>query len=76
MVCKEEEIRTPPLKTFLDIGASAMWGLAPDSPGTGMAALGYATRHINRVGRPQGGSGSLTDSIKASFEAATIPAPG
>jgi phytoene dehydrogenase-like protein len=47
-----------------------VWGLAPDTPGTGMAALGYATRHINRVGRPQGGSGSLTDSIKASFEAA------
>ena len=35
-----------------------------------MAALGYATRHVNRVGRPRGGSGALTDAIKASFEAA------
>ena len=47
-----------------------VWGLAPETPGTGMAALGYATRHINRVGRPQGGSGSLTDSTKVSFESA------
>lgn len=47
-----------------------VWGLSPETPGTGMAALGYATRHINRVGRPQGGSGSLTDSTRASFEAA------
>ena len=38
-----------------------VWGLATDTPGTGMAALGYATRHINRVGRPQGGSGSHTE---------------
>ena len=42
-----------------------VWGLAPDTPGTGMAALGYATRHINRVGRPQGGSGSQKESKKA-----------
>ena len=47
-----------------------VWGLAPETPGTGMAALGYATRHVNRVGRPRGGSGALTDAIKASFEAA------
>lgn len=47
-----------------------VWGVAPDQPGTGLAALGYATRHLVKTGRPRGGSGSLTDSTRASFEAA------
>ena len=46
-----------------------VWGLAPDTPGTGLAALGYATRHVNRTGRPVGGSGSFTEAVKAAFEA-------
>jgi phytoene dehydrogenase-like protein len=39
-------------------------------PGTGTAAALYATRHLIRTGRPVGGSGALTDSLRASFEAA------
>lgn len=37
----------------------AVWGLPPDTPGTGLAALGFATRHLIGVGRPEGGSGAL-----------------
>jgi phytoene dehydrogenase-like protein len=37
----------------------AVWGLPPDAPGTGLAALGFAARHLVGVGRPEGGSGAL-----------------
>jgi phytoene dehydrogenase-like protein len=37
----------------------AVWGLAPDTPGTGIGALGAVTRHLVGVGRPAGGSGAL-----------------
>lgn len=37
----------------------AVWGLPPDAPRTGLAALGFATRHLVGVGRPAGGSGAL-----------------
>ena len=47
-----------------------VWGLRPSTPGTGLAAVGYATRHLVRSGRPQGGSGALTEAIRACFEAA------
>ncbi|MEL7157349.1 MAG: NAD(P)/FAD-dependent oxidoreductase [Actinomycetota bacterium] len=47
-----------------------VWGVHPATPGTGLAAAGYATRHLIRTGRPQGGSGALTDAVRASFEAA------
>ncbi len=46
-----------------------VWGISPDLPGTGLAAAGYATRHLIRTGRPVGGSGALTDAIAASFAA-------
>ena len=47
-----------------------VWGVPPDVPGTGLAALSHATRHLVKTGRPEGGSGALTDSVRASFEAA------
>lgn len=47
-----------------------VWGVHPGTPGTGLAAVSYATRHIVRGGRPEGGSGALTDAVRASFEAA------
>ena len=47
-----------------------VWGIPPTTPGTGLAALTYATRHLVRTGRPGGGSGALTDATRASFEAA------
>lgn len=53
------------------IGAGpTVWGVSPDQPGTGLAAAGYATRHLVPTGRPVGGSGALTDAIAASFAAA------
>jgi len=47
-----------------------VWGVSPDSPGTGLAAASYASRHVVRTGRPKGGSGALTDAVRASFEKA------
>ncbi|MBI03846.1 MAG: phytoene dehydrogenase [Acidimicrobiaceae bacterium] len=47
-----------------------VWGLSPDAPGTGLAATGYAIRHLVRSGRPVGGSGALTDAVQLSFETA------
>lgn len=47
-----------------------VWGVPPSMPGTGLAALSYASRHLVRTGRPEGGSGALTDATRASFEAA------
>ncbi len=47
-----------------------VWGLRPSTPGTGLAAVGYASRHLIRSGRPEGGSGALTEATRASFEAA------
>lgn len=47
-----------------------VWGAPHTAPGTGTAAALYATRHLIKSGRPVGGSGALTDSIRASFEAA------
>lgn len=44
-----------------------VWGLSPETPGTGLGALSYAMRHAVRVGRPVGGSGALTGSLLASF---------
>jgi phytoene dehydrogenase-like protein len=47
-----------------------VWGAPPDALGTGTAGALYATRHLVKSGRPVGGSGALTDAIRASFEAA------
>ena len=47
-----------------------IWGAPPDGPGTGMAGMLYAMRHMVKTGRPAGGSGALTDALAASFTAA------
>ncbi|MGH1502408.1 MAG: phytoene desaturase family protein [Acidimicrobiales bacterium] len=46
----------------------AVWGLGPDTPGTGLGALSLAFKHVVGVGRPIGGSGALTDAIAAAIE--------
>ncbi len=46
----------------------AVWGLSPETPGTGLGALPWAFKHVLHTGRPVGGSGALTDAIAASFE--------
>jgi phytoene dehydrogenase-like protein len=47
----------------------AVWGLPPDTPGTGLAALGFATRHLVGVGRPEGGSGALPAALASCVRA-------
>ena len=47
-----------------------VWGAPPDAPGTGMAGVMYAMRHMVKTGRPVGGSGALTEALAASFTAA------
>jgi beta-carotene ketolase (CrtO type) len=44
-----------------------VWGLSPETPGTGLGAIAFALRHVAQVGRPVGGSGALPESIKQSF---------
>ena len=41
----------------------SVWGVAPETRGTGLAALTLAFKHVERPGRPIGGSGALTDSL-------------
>jgi len=48
----------------------AVWGLTPETPGTGLGALGYALRHAVPVGRPAGGSGALTEAMARAVRAA------
>jgi phytoene dehydrogenase-like protein len=50
-------------------GGPAVWGLPPDTPGTGLAALGFATRHLVGVGRPAGGSGALPAALASCVRA-------
>lgn len=47
-----------------------VWGLSPETPGTGLGALPFALRHIHKVGRPVGGSGALPEALLSSFLAA------
>jgi beta-carotene ketolase (CrtO type) len=44
-----------------------VWGITPESPGSGLGALTYATRHVGRLGRPVGGSGMVPTSILRAF---------
>ncbi len=48
----------------------AVWGLAPSTPGTGKAALGFATTHLSGVWRHEGGSGALTTALLSAVTAA------
>ncbi|MCE2735852.1 MAG: NAD(P)/FAD-dependent oxidoreductase [Ilumatobacteraceae bacterium] len=44
-----------------------VWGLSPETPGTGLGAVAFALRHVAHVGRPVGGSGALPEALKQSF---------
>lgn len=48
----------------------AVWGLSPETPGTGLGALPFAFKHVVGIGRPVGGSGALTDALAGSIHAA------
>ncbi len=60
-----EQVRGPVITT-----GPSVWGLSPETPGTGLGALGYAMRHHAPVGRPKGGSGALPAAIGSSFTSA------
>lgn len=47
------------------VSGPMVWGVSPETPGTGLGALPYAMRHTAQVGRPVGGSGALTDALAA-----------
>jgi phytoene dehydrogenase-like protein len=47
-----------------------VWGISPETPGSGLGALTYATRHVGTVGRPVGGSGMVPVSIERAFVSA------
>jgi phytoene dehydrogenase-like protein len=44
-----------------------VWGISPETPGSGLGALTYAVRHVGTVGRPVGGSGRVPESILHAF---------
>ncbi len=44
-----------------------VWGLSPETPGTGLGAIAFALRHVAQLGRPKGGSGALPEALKQSF---------
>lgn len=44
-----------------------VWGISPETPGTGLGALAYSLRHVAHLGRPKGGSGMLPESLKQAF---------
>jgi beta-carotene ketolase (CrtO type) len=67
------------LRSFFDqdavLGPAALngpmvWGISPDTSGTGLGALAPAMRHVGNVGRPIGGSGEVPRTLLAAFEAA------
>ena len=60
----DESVFGPALAT-----GPVVWGLSPDTPGTGLGALTYAMKHVAHVGRPVGGSGALPAALLASFVA-------
>lgn len=47
-----------------------VWGVSPETPGTGLGALVLAMRHVLTVGRPVGGSGMLPAALRGALEAA------
>ncbi len=46
-----------------------VWGLSPETPGTGLGAIPMALRHVAQVGRPEGGSGMLPAALARAVEA-------
>ena len=53
-----EALRAPVVTT-----GPAVWGLSPETPRTGLGAVGYAMKHLVPVGRPVGGSGALPAAV-------------
>jgi len=60
-----EELRAPLAAT-----GPCVWGLPPSAPRSGLAALGYAIRHLTGTRRPRGGSGAFPDALRTYVERA------
>lgn len=60
-----DELMTPAIAM-----GPAVWGLSPETPGSGLGALTYAIRHLIAPGRPVGGSGALPEAVRAAVIAA------
>jgi phytoene dehydrogenase-like protein len=60
-----EALRAPVVVT-----GPSVWGLSSDTPRTGLGALGWATKHVGRVGRPVGGSGAVPVALAGALVAA------
>ncbi|MFN0092991.1 MAG: phytoene desaturase family protein, partial [Acidimicrobiales bacterium] len=63
------------LSSPLLLGAGAalgpgVWGLGPHAPRSGLAALGFALRHVAPPARPVGGGGAFSAALRASLEEA------
>lgn len=50
------------------VAGPMVWGISPETPCTGLGALGYAMRHVAQVGRPVGGSGRVPLALRRSLE--------
>ncbi|MCU1389941.1 MAG: crtO [Ilumatobacteraceae bacterium] len=61
---------TEPLRAPALAVGPMVWGISPETPGSGLGALTYAMRHVATVGRPVGGSGAVPEALLASFLAA------
>lgn len=52
------------------VGGPMVWGISPETPGSGLGALSYVMRHVGTVGRPIGGSGALMDALASAVTSA------
>lgn len=62
--------RTDALQAPALLVGPMVWGISPETPGSGLAGLTYAMRHVGRLGRPVGGSGQLPATLQKAFERA------
>ena len=63
-----EFFRTDALQAPAMLVGPMVWGISPETPGSGLAALTYAMRHVGTLGRPIGGSGMVPQTLLAAFQ--------
>src|SRR5205085_2758482 len=49
------------------VAGPMVWGISPETKGSGLGALTYAVRHVGSIGRPVGGSGMVPESLRSAF---------
>jgi phytoene dehydrogenase-like protein len=63
-----EFFRTDALQAPAMLVGPMVWGISPETKGSGLAALTYAMRHVGTLGRPIGGSGMVPQTLLAAFQ--------